>query len=94
MGVQKKEFQEKGRPRGIAPTNKSISDIIGKFKSLTTNEYIRGVKNGEFPPFEKQIWQRSFYDRIIRDESELEKITDYIRFNPENWEKDENFLKL
>ncbi len=39
------------------------------------------------------IWQRSFYDRIIRNEIELNKIREYIFKNPINWEKDGNNLE-
>ncbi len=39
------------------------------------------------------IWQKSFYDRIIRNENELNKIREYIANNLLNWELDENFMK-
>ncbi len=48
---------------------------------MSINEYIRGVKSGKFLPFEKSIWQRNFYDRIIRDENELNCIREYIYKN-------------
>jgi putative transposase len=35
------------------------------------------------------VWQRSFYDRIIRNERELQKISEYIQSNPQNWQEDE-----
>ena len=82
-----------GQPQGIAPTGKkSIGGIIGAFKSLTTNEYIRGVKNGKFPPFEKRIWQRNYYEHIIRNEQSLEKIQNYIIHNPQKWQDDKFFV--
>ena len=83
---------QKGQPQGIAPTRKNtIGDIIGAFKSLTTNEYIRGVKNGKFPPFEKRIWQRNYHEHIIRNEQSLEKIQNYIIHNPQKWQDDKFF---
>jgi len=36
---------EKGQPQGIAPAGKTIGDMVGAFESMTTVEYIRGVKN-------------------------------------------------
>ena len=61
----------------------SISNIIGSFKSLTTVELHKsGLK--EFK------WQRSFYDRIIRNESELYNIRNYIDLNPLKWELEKN----
>ena len=77
-----------GQPQGIAPT---VGDIIGAFKSLTTNEYICGAKNGKFSPFEKRIWQRNYYEHIIRNEQSLEKIQNYIIHNPQKWQDDKFF---
>ena len=65
----------------------TISAIIRGFK-IGVTKFAR--KNG----MEKFQWQRSFHDRIIRDEEELKNITEYIKMNPENWEKDEEFMKL
>ena len=69
----------------------TVGNIIGAFKSLTTNEYICGVKNGKFPPFEKRIWQRNYYEHIIRNEQSLEKIQNYIIHNPQKWQDDKFF---
>ena len=51
-----------------APT---VGDIVGTFKSLTTNKYIQGVKSGDFPLFNKRIWQRNYHEHIIRNEKDL-----------------------
>ena len=76
---------EKGQPQGIAPT---VGDVVGAFKSLTTNEYIRGVKNHNWQAFDGKLWQRNYFEHIIRDEKDLERIRLYIVQNPENWETD------
>ena len=49
---------------------------------------IKEVKKGNLPPFDKQIWQRSFYDHIIRKNESLNKIREYIIINPQEWHKD------
>jgi len=72
---------------GIKPAP-TVGDIIGAFKSLTTHEYIIGVKNNEWKPFDKRLWQRNYYERIIRNENELNNIRRYIQDNPKNWETD------
>ena len=72
----------------IVPT--TVGDIIGAFKSLTTHEYIMNVKNHKWPPFEKRLWQRNYYEHIIRNEYSLNKIRQYIRDNPKNWNEDRN----
>lgn len=66
-----------------------LQKIIQWFKTMTTNEYIQEVKSGRFPPFEKRIWQRSFYDHVIRDDDELNRIREYIQNNPLGWALDE-----
>ena len=68
-----------------APT---VGDLIGAFKSTTTDEYIRAVKEAAWPGFKGKLWQRNFYEHVIRDETELNKIRDYIRRNPLLWAGD------
>ncbi len=60
-----------------------LSNIIGAFKT-TSSKLIH--QNGllEFN------WQRSFFDRIIRNEKEMENIVNYIAANSYNWGKDRN----
>lgn len=65
-----------------------FGQIIGAFKSITTNEYISGVKEKGWKPFDGQIWHRNYHDRIIRNEKELNNIRTYIRNNPVQWKKE------
>jgi REP element-mobilizing transposase RayT len=62
-----------------------LGDVIGAFKSLTTNRYIRAVRDFGWPPFDRQLWQRNYYEHIIRDEADLERIRVYIQSNPARW---------
>jgi len=73
---------ENGRTRGSAPT---ISEMVQWFKTMTTNEYIRNVRINFWPKFDKKLWQRSYYDHIIRNEKSLEEIRKYINENPLDW---------
>lgn len=59
-----------------------LQRIMNWFKTITTNEYIKGVKNGIYSSFEKKIWQRGYYEHIIRNENDLAEIRDYIKNNP------------
>ena len=70
-----------------APT---LGDMVGAFESITTNAYIRGVKQRRWPPFPGKLWQRNYHDRIIRDEDELNRIREYIIYNPVKWSDDED----
>lgn len=56
-----------------------IADIMCAFKSITTKK----CNNFENRP-ERQIWQRSYYDHIIRNENDHFAITEYILNNPKN----------
>jgi hypothetical protein len=82
--VDENDYRAGTRP---APTF-MLGDIIGAFKSITTNEYIVGVKNHNWKPFNKKLWQRNYYERIIRNEMELNAIRQYIINNPLNWQGD------
>ncbi|WP_294906325.1 transposase [uncultured Ruminococcus sp.] len=66
----------------------SISKIVQEFKRYTTCEYFKLVKNGILKPFDKRIWQRSFYDHIIRNENDFNEIWMYIENNPLKWQED------
>lgn len=63
----------------------ALTDVIRAFKSLTTLRYIHGVREEGWPPFERQLWQRSFHDRGVRDEQALREMREYIRTNPVCW---------
>ncbi len=69
-----------------APTSKStLGDIVGAFKSISTNQYIEGVHNKGWIPFFKKLWQRNYHEHIVRNERELEAIRKYIHNNPKQW---------
>ena len=70
----------------------SLSDVLQRFKSLTTRLYIQGVKKEGWEPFDTKFWQRSFFEHVIRNEKSLNKIRAYIRDNPLNWESDKDNL--
>ena len=63
--------------KGIALTR-----VIQAFKSVSTNEYIRGVKSQGWRKFDGTLWQRSFYDHVIRNDQDLFRIQEYILNNP------------
>ncbi len=68
-----------------APT---LSTIVQSFKRHTTLQYIQMVKNNILPPFNKRIWQRNFYEHVIRDTNDYARIAEYIINNPLTWEDD------
>ena len=64
---------------------RSLPDVMRFFKTMTTNEYIRGVKNGELQPFEGKLWQKSYYDHVIRNQQDYNEIWEYVENNPTQW---------
>lgn len=77
-------IMDKGGSRP-APT---LGTIIGLFKSECTKKIRQLINNSQFI-----IWQRNYHEHIIRKEFELNRIRQYIRDNPKNWDEDENNLK-
>ena len=69
----------------VAP---ALGDVVGAFKSLTTVDYGKGVRETDWPPFHKRRWQRDYYERIFRNESEIGLAREYIADNPMKWELD------
>ena len=67
-----------------------LPTVVQWFKTMTTNEYIRGVKQHDWPSFSAKLWQRNYFERVIRDEDELNRIREYIIYNPVKWAEDED----
>jgi len=66
----------------------SLSRVVQWFKTMTTNEYIRGVKNLGWDRFDGKLWQRNYYEHIIRNEKSYLAISKYIINNPVKWMDD------
>ena len=70
-------------------TGSPLSSVVRWFKTMSTNEYIRGVKQLGWPPFDRKLWQRNYYEHIIRDDVSLLNIAYYIENNPSHWQDDD-----
>ncbi|HEX3045363.1 MAG TPA: hypothetical protein VHY08_11455, partial [Bacillota bacterium] len=92
-----------GQSQGVAPTNTftngsrfastrpgwlSLPDVVHRFKTLTTTRYISGVKCQGWRPFNKRLWQRNYYEHIVRNPLALGRIRRYIMLNPIKWKED------
>jgi len=71
----------------VAP---SVGDIVGAYKSLTTVAYTHGVRRLGWPAFHERLWQRNYYEHVIRNEESLKQIRQYIADNPARWEFDQD----
>jgi putative transposase len=69
---------------GIGDADRTLSQIVGSFKSVSTRIY--------WDRYQGRLWQRQFFDHIIRNESEHFETVEYVRLNPvrkglvSNWE--------
>jgi len=74
-------------PVGV-PLVGTLGEIIGAYKSITTHEYILGVRGKNWPSFEKRLWQRNYYEHILRTDNDLTSVRSYILGNPQGWNLD------
>lgn len=80
--------------RAQASSAPTLGGIIRAFKSICVLEYLNYIDKYGLNASAK-IWQRSFFDHIIRDDESLNRIREYIRNNPSTWDRDrENPLFL
>ena len=66
-----------------APKKYSLPDVMGAFKSISTIQVNKRLQRKGIP-----LWQRSYYEHIIRKGEDLRKIQQYILENPLNWALD------
>ena len=66
----------------------SLGAIVGNFKSLVTRR-----ANNVQRTFGTRLWQRGYYERIVRNERELNAIRRYVRDNPRRWAEDRDNLE-
>jgi putative transposase len=71
------------RPNGTQPG--SLSAIVQNFKSISTRK-MNATRGTPGMP----VWQRGYYEHIIRTEGELMAIREYVLDNPARWNEDEN----
>ena len=75
------------RPVPTVPTQSTLGNIVGSFKSLCVHDWLKHLKQNNISGIGK-FWQRNYYERIIRNEKELNKIREYISNNPLKWSLD------
>ncbi len=65
---------------GTAQNAPILGDVVGAYKSLVTNAWLRHIKdkNVEYPG---RFWQDNYFERFIREKGELELTREYIRNN-------------
>ena len=61
---------------------RSLSDAVHRFKSFTTAEYRRGMRESGWPRVARRLWQRNYWDNIVWDPGSIDRVRWYIRNNP------------
>lgn len=72
---------------------RSLPDVMRFFKTMTTNEYLREIKNNALPPIDQKLWQKSYYDHVIRNQEDYNQIWEYIENNPKKWALDQLYAE-
>jgi putative transposase len=88
QSTEVKEILEEKNQKEIRKINRRrmlLPKVVGYFK-MQTGKQINIIRNTPGQP----VWHRNYYEHIILTDKEFESISDYIEFNPTNWEsKDE-----
>lgn len=71
--------------RATGPAKRSLGSFVGGFKASVSTRInaIRATPG-------HAVWQRNFYERIVRDEDELNRIRQYVIDNPAAWPDDKH----
>ena len=72
------------------PATLSLPELMRNVQSYTMTCYRHGVYTKNWLEFHRYLWQRSYYEHVIRNENSLENIRNYIVNNPAQWELDED----
>jgi REP element-mobilizing transposase RayT len=72
------------RETGLGRTTRSLGSLIAGFKQASTI-HINRIRN----TLGATVWQRNYYEHIVRDDADFDRIAMYIVTNPERWTQDE-----
>jgi len=75
---------------GASPAPTTVPDIVGAYKSLVSNGCLSIYKSKN--EIMGKLWQRNYYEHIIRDEKSYHKISEYIIQNPAKWSEDKFYI--
>lgn len=70
--------------KSVSIKRHSLSEIVRAFKTFSAR-HINAFRDAEG----EAVWQRNYYEHIVRNDTDLERIETYIRYNPLRWEADD-----
>lgn len=69
----------------LSETDVSIPDLVRRFKLRVMKSWASGVRDRGWPRYDEHLWQLSYFDTLIRNDTHLEDVRDYIIGNPGRW---------
>ena len=73
-------------PAAVASRRRCVTEIARAFKTFSARK-INDMRTSPGTP----IWQRGFYDHVVRDEGELDRVRTYVMANPRKWPEDADY---
>ena len=73
------QYAPTGEARKFSPPSRSVGAVVRGYKGAVTRG-VRALTSGDGP-----VWQRGFYDRVVRTDREAEAIRRYVGHNPARW---------
>ena len=70
------------------PRERSIPTVVRSFKAAVTKRARQVLRRPNL-----EVWQRGYYEHLIRDHEDFQNTWDYIRWNPQRWEFDEENMR-
>lgn len=86
--IGNEDIQVVGRPkveRFGNPVAGSLPTIVRSYKASVTGHWHRVLGRNANP-----VWQRNYYEHVIRNQQDLERIREYILMNPQRWDEDKS----
>jgi len=69
------------------PNQPFLGDVVGAFQSLVFQQYYQWIKDNHLN-LKAKFWQRNYYEHVIRNDEDWERVRNYILMNPMNWSDD------
>jgi putative transposase len=86
VGVPLAGAQDSSSRAGASPAP-TLGEVVGSFKSIAATEWLKWLKE-HAPQRSGRVWQRNYYERVIRSQDDLARIREYIHLNPLRWRLD------
>jgi REP element-mobilizing transposase RayT len=71
------------------PARTTTGEVVHWVKSSMFTDYTIGLRDHSWEPYDRKPWQDNYYDHIVRNERDLDRIRAYIEGNPARWDERE-----